>query len=265
MGPLTIVAVVLCVTGNLMHIITFFLLKSIKGGCKILQGEYLMVLSCIEIWLCLATSLETTTKKIQDRSLLFDIFSLISTSGIKLSQYLILALIVIDKFASIYMPLRYENHFIRKFTVRIIQLIIFAALVISSIFSATYFYYEKDYDKVIHLAAICIWIPFDIFVLTISIFVYGYFAAIRSKLKQMDAWRQLLASTAIIVTFVLFYIIPHVIIAVTGEQLAKLNDIWFIFFTVNLICDAFFATFFNREMRKRLINILCRFNEVTPQ
>ena len=248
-----------------MHAIALYLLKSIKGAHRILQKKYLVVLCTLEICLLVAFLLEST-QDIQERSAVLDTCLITLLTGFVSYQYILLVLILIDKFTCIYMPLRYNSLFTRRYTNRILTFMALMASTIASAFLALYFCYDISYTKVLHLAAICVWVPFDIIVLIISILVYGYFAVVRSKLKQLDAWRQLMASTAILVSFILFYIIPDLTIAITGDAFTGLHDIMFTLFIINSICDAVFITFLNREIRTRFLNmVICRSNEVLPQ
>ena len=261
MENLEIVNVILGIMAILLHGIALFLLTCTKCTHKVLQKEYFIALCCIEVLLCLKNSFVLMMMNIQGRSMLTDSFTIISSTGFATYQYLVLAFIVIDKFTCIYMPLRYNSLFIKRYRNGILIVIAIPALTIASVFLALYLCSKKTYAKLLHLVAMYVWVPFDIIVLIISIFVYGYFAFVRSKLKQLDACRQLLASTAIIVSFILFYIIPDLFIAISGD----IHDELFTLFILNCICDALFVTFFTKELRKSLQNVMCRSNEVLPR
>ena len=264
--PLQIFIVILCIIGVLMHMTALFLLISTKCKDKILQREYLIALCCVEIWICISCSLELLPIEIQGKSILFQIFSIMSISGIVLYQYLLLSFIAIDRFVSIYMPLRYQSLPIKRYTIVFIMFNACVSLSVALTFLSLYFYYEKDYYRMVPLAAIHIWLPFDIIVLVLSIVVYGYFAVVRSKLKQSNAWKQLIVSTAILISFIVFYLLPDLImVAMAGEITKDLVDVVTMMYAVNLICDALSVTLLNRELRKKLKRTMCCSNEIIPE
>ena len=265
MEILCIFVVILCIIGVLMHIITLFLLISTKRCHRIFQREYLITLCFAEIWLCISLCLDSTTIKFNKRSTPMDIFLIISYTGFGLFQYVTLTLIAIDKFTSIYMPLQYQSLTIKRHTRAVITFNAFVSLGVAVTFLSLYFHYKKDYAKVYHLISICVWLPCDVIVLNTLILVYGYFAAIRSKLKQSDEWRQLIVSTAILFSFTLFYVIPDIILVIAGHKIEDLQNVFFMMFTLNLICDALFMTFLNRELRKKLWKTVWCSNDITPQ
>ena len=245
-----------------MHMTALFLLIFTKCSQKILQRAYLIVLCCVDTWFCILNIWLCIFNELQGRSLPLNIYSIISFTGIVVYQYLLIAFIAIDKFTSVYMPLRYQSLPIKRYTKVFIILNAIVSLTVAVLFLSLYFYYEKDYARILQVAAIYIWLPFDIIVLTISIAVYGYFAAVRSKLKQSNAWRQLIVSTAILLSFLLLYVIPDIIFVVAGHKLEKLYDVFWMMFILNHICDALSVIFLNREIRKRL---LCCANEIIPE
>ena len=261
---LNVFDIILCIIGISLHTLALLLMKSIKGAHKVLQKEYMMVLCSMEIWICVGFTIASTTHENQEKSMILNVFLAIFLTGFVSYQYILLALIVIDKFICIYMPLKYNNLFTKRYINGILIVVAITSSSIASAFLALYLCFDKSYTEVLQLAAMCVWVPFDIIVLTISIFVYGYFAAIRSKLKQLDAWRQLLASTAILVSFILFYIIPDFITAITGDDLEGLHSVIFTLFILNSICDAVFVIFLNKVLRKKLKQMLCGSNEVIP-
>ena len=264
MSPLQVFLVILCVLGILMHIIALFLLIPAKRCHRIFQREYLIALCVVEIWLCVSHSVEATSNS-KDRSILIDIFSITSFTGVILYQYLLLASIAIDKFISIYVPLRYQSLSIKRYTRGLMIFYAFVSFSVTAIFLSMYFYYEKDYTKVYQLMGKCIWLPGDIIISITLIMVYGYFAAVRSKLKQLDAWRHLIVSTAILLSFFLFYLIPDLISIVAEHKVAELSVVFYIMYTLDLICDALSMTLLNRVFRKTLKKKLCCTNKITPQ
>ena len=264
MKLLHIFDIILCVIGISMHALALLLLKSIKSAKKVLQKVYLVVLCSLEIWICFGFCLAEITQEKQEKSMILDIFLVIFLTGVVSYQYILLALIVTDKFICIYMPLQYNNLFVRRNINGILIAWAIVASTIASAFLALHLCFNKSYTQVLHLTAMYVWVPFDIIVLIISIFVYGYFAAIRSKLKQSDAWRQLIASTAILVSFMLFYIIPDFITAIRGDDIDDIHGVIFTLFIINSICDAVFVIFLNKELRKKLMKMLDRSNEVLP-
>ena len=262
MEPQHIFVTILCIIGILMHMTALFLLTKSTG--RILQREYFLALSCVDIWMCISTSLETVTK-VKERSIFFNIFSIISITGIALYQCLLLTFITIDRFVSIYMPLRYQILPIKRYTTVLIIFNACASLSVVVTFLSLYFYFEKDYFRIVALAATCIWLPFDMLVLITSIAVYGYFAAVRSKLKQSNAWRQLIVSTRILLSFILFYLIPDLIFVLAAPIPEELYDVFNIMYILNMICDALTVTFLNRELRRKLIRTMCCSNEIIPE
>ena len=159
------------------------------------------------------------------------------------------------------MPLRYQSLPIKRYTTVLIVCNAFVSLSSATTFLSLYFYYEKDYGRVMQIA-VYVWLPFDIMVLLISIAVYGYFAVVRSKLKQLNAWKQLMVSTAILTSFIVLYLIPDLIMVVAGKMPMELLSSFAMMFTLNLICDAFSVTFLNRELRNDLKRTLCCSHEI---
>ena len=264
MAPLKVFVIILSVVGIVTHINALFLLNSTERGRRIFQREYLTALCITEIWLCVSFSLEATNNPM-NRSKLIDIFSIISFAGFSLYQYLLLAFIAIDKFTSIYKPLRYQGLSIKRYTR---ALIIFGAFVSSSVavtFLLLHLHNKKDYAKIYQLMSKIIWLPSDMIIFVISIIVYGYFAAVRSKIKQSNACQQLIVSTAIILSFMVFFLIPDLVSVVAVNKYKELYDVFYVMYTLDLVCDALFITFLNRELRTILKRKLCRLNHLITQ
>ena len=252
------------ITGIILHTIALTLINfRPQAGTEILQRKKLSALSLSEIWMCVHFTvywIVVFTNNEQEKW--FKALLLEAYSGGALFQYLILLLIVVDKFASVHTHLRYNNSLIKRKMKTIIASIAVLSFCVSVTILTLFLQFDYSYLKIEALLPKCMWIPLDILVVSISITVYGYFAAIRIRLRTLNASRDIFVSVTILTSFLLFYALPDVVYAIlslghlSAEIQEFLSRLCVLCFTMNYTCDALSLLFLNGIVRRRLWRLL---------
>lgn len=260
----------------LVHVAALILLRrssqhNIKGSQK-----YLFIsLSLTELSYCLISLTHLWCKEYGVKKSIRKHITIFRRIAVLLMYYFLMIYITLERFAAIYLNIKYGVYWSPLKTKRLIFFTSFVCIAASILVSVTWF--QRQW-RVTTFVYIYLYPPFMIIFMICAIFTYSYIVikVIRSKrtiTRQVSGkyekrfpWFQpksIIVPTAIIVTFIFFMVVPNFVHMIDKTKILKLAkiviDVTWILFPIGFIADAIIYVFSITTLR----NICSRKRKVT--
>ena len=280
-----------------IHMIGFYLLyKSYRSSLCGSQRLYLMNFSITEIFLCLFDVIKRICQLINENNIQNYIL-IIQWTGLSLGYYLAMILLTMDRFLKFMLDIKYVTVWTRQRT-KLSIIVSWIICLITVIFCL--YYIPKDHVIISRLATLYFFSTFDFTFVILAVLSYGSLfktlhhvklrqrrlsmPVIRSpstlssktnllrrksiaavavkKIREKTAFNVLFIPTWIIITFLLFIMLPDQIYFycfLLEKDIGHLGDIIISFtYSLGFISDALIYIFLSQPVRKTLMRLIRR-------
>ena len=255
MEALLSVEISINILAALVHVTALILLirssqQNVKGSQKCL----FISLSLTELCYCLITLTHFWCKEYGVKKSIRKHMTIFRRIAVLLMYYFLMIYITLERFAAIYLNIKYRVYWSPLKTKRVIFFTSFVCIAASIFVSVTWFHRQWSVTTFVY---IYLYPPFMIIFMICAIFTYSYIVikTIRSKrtitgqvsekYEKRFLWFQrksIIVPTVIILTFIFFMVVPNFIHMINCTKILKLAriivDVNWILFPLGFIADA---------------------------
>ena len=209
-------------------------------------------------------------------SKLLDVLMCLADIFLALNYYFIMILLTVDRFLAVYLNIKYHFYLPPKRIMRLVAIVSMALLVCATI-AAVLIIFNKM-NRLYHWNMLYVlFVIIDISYIVLVISVYAYIFRVFKRQKKLQTNRatdtdsfKILIPSLLIVTFIIFTIIPDLFLTGAYHQIYYVNDVMhkipFIFFRLGHIADPLIYIFgfnFKRGSSKRRKSSQLELSELT--
>ena len=267
---IVILAVIVCFLALLLHVIAVTLLCKLKSAALKGSQKYLMICLCFaEIGLCVTFISNRIIFILHfQKHVISAIVSIFQATVLGMMYAIVMIIITVDRFLEFRLAIKYTMFCTVKLTKIVVLFFIFLTSVVFSLVLVLFARSPWNYQKFLWLY---VYVPGNIvFVVTASLTYFFIFKKLRQNRRDFERRRRevnagvqkkstfkLFIPSFIIVTFVLFTVMPNLILVFSSkENMPKLfQHIWMILYPIGWISDPLIYIFSLKAVRKKIRRI----------
>ena len=267
---IVILAVIVCFLALLLHVIAVTLLCKLKSAALKGSQKYLMICLCFaEIGLCVTFISNRIIFILHfQKHIISVIISIFQATVLGMMYAIVMIIITVDRFLEFQLTIKYTMFCTVRLTKIVVLFFIFLTSVVFSLVLVLFARSSWNYQKFLWLY---VYVPGNIvFVVTASLIYFFIFKKLRKNRRDFERRRRdvnvcvqkkstfkLFVPSFIIVTFVIFTVMPNLILVFSSmENIPKLFQyIWMILYPTGWILDPLIYIFSLKAVRKKIRRI----------
>ena len=267
---IVILGVIVCFLALLLHVIAVTLLCKLKSAALKGSQKYLMICLCFaEIGLCVTFISNRIIFILHfQKHIISVIISIFQATVLGMMYAIVMIIITVDRFLEFQLTIKYTMFCTVRLTKIVVLFFIFLTSVVFSLVLVLFARSSWNYQKFLWLY---VYVPGNIvFVVTASLIYFFIFKKLRKNRRDFERRRRdvnvcvqkkstfkLFVPSFIIVTFVIFTVMPNLILVFSSmENIPKLFQyIWMILYPTGSILDPLIYIFSLKAVRKKIRRI----------
>ena len=267
---IVILGVIVCFLALLLHVIAVTLLCKLKSAALKGSQKYLMICLCFaEIGLCVTFISNRIIFILHfQKHIISVIISIFQATVLGMMYAIVMIIITVDRFLEFQLTIKYTMFCTVRLTKIVVLFFIFLTSVVFSLVLVLFARSSWNYQKFLWLY---VYVPGNIvFVVTASLIYFFIFKKLRKNRRDFERRRRdvnvcvqkkstfkLFVPSFIIVTFVIFTVMPNLILVFSSmENIPKLFQyIWMILYPTSWILDPLIYIFSLKAVRKKIRRI----------
>ena len=267
---IVILGVIVCFLALLLHVIAVTLLCKLKSAALKGSQKYLMICLCFtEIGLCVTFISNRIIFILHfQKHIISVIISIFQATVLGMMYAIVMIIITVDRFLEFQLTIKYTMFCTVRLTKIVVLFFIFLTSVVFSLVLVLFARSSWNYQKFLWLY---VYVPGNIvFVVTASLIYFFIFKKLRKNRRDFERRRRdvnvcvqkkstfkLFVPSFIIVTFVIFTVMPNLILVFSSmENIPKLFQyIWMILYPTGWILGPLIYIFSLKAVRKKIRRI----------
>lgn len=265
-----ILSVIVCFLALLLHFIAVTLLYKLKSAALKGSQKYLMICLCFaEIGLCVTFISNRVIFILHfQKHIISAIVSIFQATVLGMMYAIVMIIITVDRFLEFQLTIKYTLFCTVKLTKIVVSFFIFLT---TAVFSLVLVLFVKSPWNYQNFLWIYVYVPGNIvFVVIASLIYFFIFKKLRTNIRDFERRRRevnvcvqkkstfkLFVPSFIIVTFVLFTVMPNLILVFSStKNMPRLfQHIWMILYPIGWISDPLMYIFSLKVVRKKIKRI----------